>query len=177
MEQDTREAFGQHLQRLRLEREISLSQLAADAGIAKSNLSRLEQGQGNPTLDTIWRLATRLNVPFGALIEPMHTAIAQGGVQVRLVDQGKDDPHVDVYWMSCAPRTVREAEPHSPGTVETVTIISGELEVAAEGKTRRLRAGESHTFPGDTPHTYRTREAWATLSVTVIYKKRGKAKK
>ena len=57
--------LGQHLQSLRLARGWSLSQLAAAAGSAKSNLSRLEQGNGNPTLDTIWRLAVQLGVPFG----------------------------------------------------------------------------------------------------------------
>ena len=60
--------LGRNLQKLRLDKGLSLSKLAADAGIAKSNLSRLEQGTGNPTIDTIWRLAVQLDVPFGSLV-------------------------------------------------------------------------------------------------------------
>lgn len=158
-----------------MEMGLSLSQLAADAGIAKSNLSRLEQGNGNPTLDTIWRLAVRLNLPFGALIGPISVPIGNDGVEVRLLEQGKDNPHVDAYWMSCAPDTVREAEAHSRGSTETITVISGSLEVGTVGNTRLLSAGETHTFPCDVPHVYRTGEAWATMSLSIVYAKRGPA--
>ena len=91
--------LGQHLQQLRLKQGLSLSQLAADAGIAKSNLSRLEQGNGNPTVDTIWRLAVQLNMPFGALVAPVNSSFGETGMEVRLIDQGQDTPKVDAYWM------------------------------------------------------------------------------
>lgn len=69
--------LGQHLQALRLERGWSLSQLANEAGITKSNLCRLEQGNGNPTRDTLWRLAVQLNLPFGTLVAPHHRAVGR----------------------------------------------------------------------------------------------------
>lgn len=80
MDKLTLDTLGRHLQSLRLARGLSLSQLAADAGMAKSNLSRLEQGNGNPTLDTIWRLAGRLNVPFGNLVAPISVPVSDDGV-------------------------------------------------------------------------------------------------
>lgn len=175
MDKPSLDTLGRHLQSLRLARGLSLSQLAADAGMAKSNLSRLEQGNGNPTLDTIWRLAARLNVPFGNLVSPISVPVGDDGVQVRLIDQGKDEPHVDAYWMSCAPDTVREAEAHSPGTSESITVISGQLEVGTAGNTKLLSAGESHTFAADQPHVYRAGETWATLLVTIVYAKGGEA--
>ncbi len=169
MDQQARETLGRHLQGLRIQHGLSLSQLAADADIAKSNLSRLEQGLGNPTLDTMWRLAVRLNVPFGTLIQSISVPIGNDGVQVRLIDQGKDQPNVDVYWMSCAPNTLREAEAHSPGTYETVTIINGQIDVGVTADFKTLSAGEAHTFRGDQPHIYRTGELWTTLLVVIIY--------
>lgn len=161
--------LGQHLQRLRQETGLSLSQLASAAGIAKSNLSRLEQGNGNPTLDTIWRLAVQLNVPFGTLVAPISVPLGEDGVQVRLIDQGKEAPQVDAYWMRCAPHTTRHAEAHTPGARESLTLISGQLEAGPEGETRRLRAGDTLAFAADRPHLYRTGESWATLLLTVIY--------
>ncbi|MBB3192509.1 helix-turn-helix domain-containing protein [Halomonas cerina] len=161
--------LGRHLQALRLARGWSLSQLAAAAGIAKSNLSRLEQGNGNPTLDTIWRLAVQLKVPFGTLVAPISVPLGEDGVEVRLLDQGKDTPQVDAYWMRCAPHTMRLAEPHTPGAQETLTLISGELEAGPEGETRPLSAGDSLTFAADRPHLYRTGDAWATLLLSVVY--------
>ncbi|MCE0732304.1 XRE family transcriptional regulator [Halomonas sp. G15] len=161
--------LGQHLQALRLARGLSLSQLAAAAGIAKSNLSRLEQGNGNPTLDTIWRLAVQLKVPFGTLVAPIRVPLGEDGVEVRLLDQGQDTTQVDAYWMRCAPHTTRHAEPHTSGARETLTLISGTLEAGPEGETLPLSAGDSLTFDADRHHLYRTGDTWATLLVSVIY--------
>lgn len=166
--------LGQHLQSLRLARGWSLSQLANDAGIAKSNLCRLEQGNGNPTLDTIWRLAVQLNVPFGTLVAPITVPLGEDGVQVRLIDQGKDAPQVDAYWMRCAPHTLRRAEAHTPGTRESLTLISGKLEAGPEAATTLLSPGDTVTFPADQPHLYRTQVAEATLIMTITYGEQGK---
>jgi len=57
---------------IRRERElaqISLSALAAKAGLAKSTLSQLEGGKGNPNVETLWALATALGIPFSSLFE------------------------------------------------------------------------------------------------------------
>lgn len=166
--------LGQHLQSLRLARGWSLSQLANDAGIAKSNLCRLEQGNGNPTLDTIWRLAVQLNVPFGTLVAPITVPLGEDGVQVRLIDQGKDSPQVDVYWMRCAPHTLRRAEAHTPGARESLTLISGTLEAGPEAAITLLSPGDTMTFPADQPHLYRTQAAEATLIMTITYGEQGK---
>jgi|TARA_R110000851_G_scaffold21414_3_gene64203 transcriptional regulator with XRE-family HTH domain len=165
--------LGHHLQALRLERGWSLSQLASEAGIAKSNLCRLEQGNGNPTLDTIWRLAVQLNVPFGTLVAPIAVPLGEDGIQVRLIDQGKDNPQVDAYWMRCAPHTLRHAEAHSLGTRESLTLISGWLEAGPEGATTPLAPGDTLTFPADQPHLYRTQSAEATLMMTITYAAKG----
>lgn len=177
MDKPTLDTLGRHIQSLRIARGLSLSQLAADAGIAKSNLSRLEQGNGNPTLDTIWRLSLQLQVPFGNLIAPVGalvgTLVGERGVQVRLIEQGKDNPPVDAYWMSCAPHTERKAEAHAAGTVESITLISGQLEVGIEGDSKTLTAGQSHSFSADQPHLYRTGENWATALLTIVYHQSG----
>src|SRR5262245_63937220 len=57
---------------LRREREragLSLSELAKRAGVAKSTLSQLEAGTGNPSVETLWALGVALDVPFSRLVE------------------------------------------------------------------------------------------------------------
>ncbi|WP_334019929.1 helix-turn-helix domain-containing protein [Alteromonas sp. S015] len=162
------------MQKLRQNKGVSLSQLAAGAGIAKSNLSRLEQGNGNPTLDTIWRLAKQLDVPFGQLVQPLSTSVGENGVEVRLIEQGQGVPNVDAYWMSVAPSTFREAEAHATGTQETITMVSGVLEAGNVGSTRVLRPGQSVTFNADLPHIYKTQDDWATCLITIVYHKEAK---
>ncbi|WZB72959.1 helix-turn-helix transcriptional regulator [Achromobacter xylosoxidans] len=56
---------------LRREREragMSLAELARRAGLAKSTLSQLESGTGNPSLETLWALAMALDVQVSRLI-------------------------------------------------------------------------------------------------------------
>lgn len=171
MNQSTLNILGRHLQKLRQDKGVSLSQLAAGAGIAKSNLSRLEQGNGNPTLDTIWRLAKQLDVPFGQLVHPLSSSVGENGVEVRLIEQGQGVPNVDAYWMSVAPNTLREAEAHATGTKETIMLISGSLEAGNMGSTQLLQAGQSITFNADLSHVYKTQDDGATCLITIVYHK------
>jgi len=43
---------------------LSLAEVARRAGIAKSTLSQLEAGNGNPGIETLWSLCVALNIPF-----------------------------------------------------------------------------------------------------------------
>ncbi|SDL27330.1 transcriptional regulator, XRE family with cupin sensor [Modicisalibacter muralis] len=169
MDKRSLKTLGNHLQALRQARGWSLSQLAAQAGIAKSNLSRLEQGDGNPTLDTLWRLAMQLAVPFGTLVAPITATLGEDGVTVQLIDQGKDRPAVDAYWMRCEPHTHRRAEPHSPGTREFLNVVSGTLTAGPIEAMRPLAAGDRFDFPADRPHAYRTETETATFLLTIVY--------
>src|SRR5690606_40680753 len=52
---------------LRAERRragLSLGEVARKAGIAKSTLSQLESGAGNPSVETLWALSTALDMPL-----------------------------------------------------------------------------------------------------------------
>ncbi|KZZ45165.1 XRE family transcriptional regulator [Thalassolituus sp. HI0120] len=163
------QTLGQHLQQLRLAQGISLSQLAADAGIAKSNLSKIEQGKSNPTLDTMWRIALQLKVPFGNLVAPIDLTVGDDDFQVRLLDQGRESPNVDAYTMNCAANKQHNSAPHLPGTTETITMIRGQLEVGTNDDSVCLTAGQSYTFSAQQPHFYRSGDQGASCLMIVVY--------
>ncbi|WP_353981567.1 XRE family transcriptional regulator [Salinicola endophyticus] len=169
MDSISRHTLGQHLQTLRQARGLSLSQLAAEAKVAKSNLSRLEQGDGNPTLDTLWRLARQLGVPFGTLVAPLAAAVDDAGASVQLIMQSRSDVPVDAYLMRLAPHHRREAEAHTAGTRETVQLIEGSLTVGPPADSRQLDVGECYTFASDVPHAYLSGDSGAALLVTIVY--------
>src|SRR3954454_1763260 len=80
-------AVAANLRALRDEAGISLGELARRAGIAKSTVSQLEAGTGNPSVETLWALAVALSVPFGRLVQErgdeVHVVRAGGGVRVE----------------------------------------------------------------------------------------------
>src|SRR2546423_11511773 len=71
---DVGEVIAANLRRLRTARRMSLATLAARADVAKATLANLEQGRGNPTIETLWSLALGLGVAFSDLLEDRRAA-------------------------------------------------------------------------------------------------------
>jgi transcriptional regulator with XRE-family HTH domain len=59
---------GPRLRRLRTKRGVTLTALAAQTGISKSTLSRLESGQRKPSLELLLPLAEAHQVPLDELV-------------------------------------------------------------------------------------------------------------
>lgn len=62
------EQVGPRLKRLRMQRGMTLTSLAAATGISKSTLSRLEAGQRRPSLEPLLPLAQAYHVPLDDLV-------------------------------------------------------------------------------------------------------------
>lgn len=60
---------GERIRQLREERDCSLAEFAAKAGISVSYLSEIERGAKKPSLKTIDKIAAALNVPKSHLVE------------------------------------------------------------------------------------------------------------
>src|SRR6516225_6539989 len=69
------EVIAASLRRERARAGLSLTEVARRAGVAKSTLSQLESGTGNPSLETLWALAHALGVPLSRLVDPPRTSI------------------------------------------------------------------------------------------------------
>src|SRR3954451_1866845 len=64
-----RAALAAHLRRLRVAAHPSLSELARATGVGKATLSAIENGRGNPTVETLAALADALGVPVVDLLD------------------------------------------------------------------------------------------------------------
>jgi transcriptional regulator with XRE-family HTH domain len=165
---------------LRRERErvgISIAELARRAGLAKSTLSQLEAGTGNPSIETLWSLGVALDVPFSRLVEPpaVQVRVIRAGEGPRLqadaadfvatlLAAGSPNTRRDIYLMELEPGKSREAEAHLPGSVEHVVVAAGRILAGPAGEPVELGPGDYITFPGDVPHHYRALEdSWAVL--------------
>jgi transcriptional regulator with XRE-family HTH domain len=166
---------------LRRERErtgMSLSEVARRASIAKSTLSQLEAGTGNPSIETLWALGVALGVPFSQLVEPptpeVRVVRAGEGATIHadradftatLLSAGAPQTRRDVYVMALEPGSVRAADAHIPGSVEHVVVAAGRLSAGPADGPIELAAGDYASFRGDIPHSYEalTPGTWAVL--------------
>ena len=79
--------IAKSLTRERSRTGLSLAEVARRAGIAKSTLSQLESGNGNPSLETLWALCVALDIPFARLLEPQanQTQVIRRGEGTKVV--------------------------------------------------------------------------------------------
>ncbi|MFC4002394.1 helix-turn-helix domain-containing protein [Prauserella oleivorans] len=164
-------AIAASLQRERQKAGLSLTELARRAGVAKSTLSQLESGTGNPSVETLWALSVALDVPFAQLVQPSKpkVQIIRAGEGARFSAERADyvatllspSPHHarrDLYLIQAEPDRPRESDPHLPGTVEHVVLCSGRALVGLLDEPVELAPGDYIAYPGDVAHVFKALE-------------------
>ena len=61
------QSLGQRIRELRNEKHMSQEELSFKAGISAAHLGQIERATKNPTIDTVAKIATALNVPLTSL--------------------------------------------------------------------------------------------------------------
>lgn len=156
---------GRNVHRLRTAAGLSLADLAAASGISKTTLHGLEQGEGNPTLSTLWALASALGVSLGELLEPPAPAVAvtragEGpradgdAVHARLLHRIALRGTVEVYAIDIDPAG-QSSQAHLPGVAECLVVTGGGVRTGPDDALVDLTEGDSVHFAADTPHGYR----------------------
>jgi transcriptional regulator with XRE-family HTH domain len=172
------EAIAAALRRERDRAGLTLTEVARRAGIAKSTLSQLESGVGNPSVETLWALGVALGVPFSQLVEPPqpHVRVVRAGEAPAIrsehsaftgipLSAGTPQTRRDIYVVEIEPGAVRQADPHIQGSVEHLVISAGRMRCGPVGATIELGPRDYATFRGDVPHTYEALEpgTWGVM--------------
>ena len=84
--------LGQRVREIRKARNWTLEQAARAAGLARSTLSKIENGQMSPTYDALKKLATGLEISVPQLFSAASTAKAGGRMAVTRGAEGKSHP-------------------------------------------------------------------------------------
>jgi len=173
------EAIARSIRRERERVGLSLSELAKRAGVAKSTLSQLESGTGNPSVETLWALGVALDVPLSRLLEPPTppsvVVIRAGGGSRISSDQANfigtiltacpPNARRDIYVITVEPGPARLADAHLPGSVEHLVVMSGRLRTGPVDHQLELAPGDYAMFRADVPHRY---EALAAGTAAVL---------
>jgi transcriptional regulator with XRE-family HTH domain len=165
------EIIAASLRRERRRTGLSLTEVARRAGIAKSTLSQLESGAGNPSLETLWAICVALDAPFSRLLDPPRPHVqviragegptvsaAQADYQATLLAACPPGARRDVYRICAEPGHARESQPHMPGVVEHVVLSAGRARVGLAGEPAELGPGDYVCYPADVPHVFEALE-------------------
>lgn len=169
------------LKTLRQQRGWSLSKLAEETGVSKAMLGQIERNESSPTVATLWKIATGLNVPFSVFITPAESSgehafdPQQQAMVVTPVFPWDPELCFDHFSITLAPGAVSESTPHEKGVIEHVVVISGTLDMFVEGEWQPLCAGAGLRFAGDLVHAYRNSGEQTTHFHSIIHYPKEKA--
>lgn len=163
--------IGRRVRAGRTELGWTLDQLAARSGVSRRMLVNVEQGVTNPSIATLLRLSDALGIGLPALVDtagdgagpvvvhrdgqvaPMWRSDA-GGSAVLVAGSGPPDV-CELWDWRLGPGDDHRSEAHRAGTRELLQVLSGVVVLVVAGEEHRLRSGDSASFDGSLPHSYR----------------------
>ncbi|KAK1185676.1 XRE family transcriptional regulator [Streptomyces sp. NBS 14/10] len=162
---------------------LSLDELSRRAQVSKGALVGLEKAQGNPNLATLVRLADTLGISVSALMQgpaegrvrvvaadavaPLRTG--PRGSEARLMLTASGPAPVEVWRWRLEPGEECPSHPHQAGVVETISVTYGRMALVVDGAEHTVEAGQTATFDGDAPHTYRGSGAEACHLIMTVH--------
>lgn len=162
---------GATLQRMRLERGLTLEDLSRTAGVSKSMLSQIEREKANPTIAVAWRLANALGVDIAELLSAQprkqdairimdahETPTLPGehaGYVLKILGPMELAGRTEWYELSLAAGGELVSTPHDPGAVEHLTLLQGSIEVEVNGEKKKLKVGGTARYQADQSHAIR----------------------
>jgi transcriptional regulator with XRE-family HTH domain len=150
---------GQRLRQLRAHRGLTLTALAAQTGISKSTLSRLESGQRRPSLELLLPLTKTYRVPLDDLVG----APDVGDPRVRLKPHSRNgrtvvplsrQPGGVQAWKIILPTSKATPQLKAHEGYEWLYVLSGQMHVVLADHDVVLGAGEVAEFDTRVPHWF-----------------------
>lgn len=162
-------AIGRQIKRYRTKAGLTVAGLAGAAGLSPGMLSKVENGQISPSLDTLQALAKGLNVPLTSLFKQFEESAdaayvpsgqglmierkgTRAGHQYQLLGHSVDKPvHMEPYLITIPEET--EVFPvFQHDGLEFIYILEGEMNYRYGNHMYTLKPGDSLHFDSGTPH-------------------------
>ena len=177
---DTNQIIAENLNRLRMERNLSLGRLAGLSGISKVMLSQIEKGETNPTVNTVWKIANGLKVPYTALLDQQaHDAclIRKSDIDPQITEEGRyrlycyypstPNRNFELFQIELDEGCRYTSVGHAEKSWEYIMVLEGELTLDTDHKTYMLHANDSISFAASAEHIYYN-SGTGVLKATVI---------
>lgn len=160
---------GMRVRSLREQRGFSMRNLAERCGLSINAISLIERGENSPTVSTLHRLATALDVPITEFFqeEARQTTVLvkrdQGlrsqsdGVVMESLGIGLSNQQLEPFLIKIEPGIATLDDPISHPGEEFIHCMAGAIEYHVGERVVQLEEGDSLLFDAAQPHAYRNR--------------------
>lgn len=175
------EHLAENLRAHRKQRGWSQAKVAEAAGLPRSTIANLEQGEANPTLQVLARVSEALGLSLEELLARPRLRIEHFRAdQLTTVERGRAGrvrvrkllphpiPGMEIDRMELAPGARLTGVPHRAGTYEYLYCVSGEITLFVAGERVELSSGELAAFAADQKHGYHNRGVEAAEGFSVV---------
>jgi transcriptional regulator with XRE-family HTH domain len=157
--------IGPRLRAARRSQGLSLAGLAERSGLTKGFLSQVERDLTSPSVGTLLRLCSVLEMPVGHLFDGAAAPLVRGGERTPIAFGGSGvseyrltpagESRVLLLLSELAPGGGSGDEPYALGTdAEVVHVLEGSLHIEVGGTHYDLVAGDTLTFEASSPHRW-----------------------
>ncbi len=162
-------AVGKRIKELRKEQNLTMDELSLKSGVSKSMLSQIESDQTNPTIATVWKIASGLNITFQTLLEGRQepagrwevthaeeTVILDSlaeGTQVEVLSPLSMADDLEFYLLTLKKGGCLVSSSHFHGTEEFLTVLAGEIKVTSGSHSQVLKTGDFIIYNADVEHS------------------------
>ncbi|UCD37886.1 MAG: helix-turn-helix transcriptional regulator [Fidelibacterota bacterium] len=155
---------GHNIRDLRKQQGMSLRTLANHCGLSINAISRIERGENSPTVLSLHRLATALEVPINALFreEAIEKAIfvkqneglrhQMEGMVMESLGSGLSQQELEPFLITIEPGSRLDENPVTHHGEEFVYCVEGEIEYCVADRVHLMSAGDSLIFKASQPH-------------------------
>lgn len=160
--------IGNKLKDIRNKRNLSLDEVTKLTGVSKAMLGQIERGQSNPTVSTLWKIATGLKVSFSFFIDENQddlkvvyqdeiNPIIENDNRMRLYPIFPFDANkgFEIFTIELESGCNHMSKPHNSGIEEYIIVTEGEIELIIGDVNCILKKGNSIKFIADKPHVYK----------------------
>ena len=161
--------IGERLRRTRLERGLTIKEVAAGASLTESFISQLERSRVNPSVASLQRITQVLGTSLGRLFDevvPLTGRVVRREQRARLTYPGLRatdyllspdlDGRLEIIWAEAAPGGGSGEEYYRhEGEEECVVVVRGRMEIWVGGERYLLSAGDAITFSSRIPHRWK----------------------
>ena len=160
-------SLGARLRALRLGREWTLDELARQAGLSKSYLSRLEEGERQPSIAALLSLSQAHGLPLASLFTggsseqgPRRCDVVRAGESTPQQGNGLAYTPLSRLGRAASMQPIRVSvsagrsgdEMYQHDSEEWLFVLSGALRLALADETLTLHPGDAAHFDARVPH-------------------------